>query len=198
MTRRLASARRIALILIALPCAAILSGSWRMAHAEKPAMDRISRPAPIRHFVSPAGTCELSVSSADNWKTPYGVAALTRIGDKAQRVEWRTPLPHYRGPRTAVVTDAGDAVLVDEWVNSPSRHAVTVISAAGKILAEYSFDQLVALLGVERRQISAHARLGTWMSAEPVLAPDQTSIGFSVAGRHLQLQLADGRLAASD
>lgn len=195
---RFASAWRIALILVATPCVGLLSGPWRTAHAEGVVVDKISRPAPVRQFKSPAGGYEFTISSADNWKTPHGVAALVQLDGKTQRPRWNLALPHFMGPRTALVADSGTVVLVDEWINSPSRHALMVISPKGEMLADISFDELVAALGVERRDISTHARLGVWMSAAPVPSADGGSIRFAAGGRHLSIRLADGHLSASD
>lgn len=186
------------LLLIAAGAEIVLGPAYAGSAGPLAAVDVISRPAATRVFLSPAGHYELTVSSADNWRTPRGVAELAEISGNERRLVWRQDLPHRMGPRTAVVTDSGTVVLIDEWINSPSPYALTVIDSSGKILAQYSLDQLIAALGVERRAISANARLGIWMSAAPVLSADGAAIIFRTGGRRLTVWVSDGRLSVAD
>lgn len=88
--------------------------------------------------------------------------------------------------------------MIDSWINSPSPHAVVLFAIDGKQRASYSIDALIATLGVSRRTVAEHGRLGIWLSAEPVLSPDGSSFRLASGGRNLILKLADGSLSAAD
>ena len=84
--------------------------------------------------------------------------------------------------------------MIDDWINSPSPRALTLINARGKIIASYSFDALIAILQVSRRDVSSHATLGVWLSAEPTISDDGATVHFKTAGRVLMMRVRDGRL----
>ena len=95
-----------------------------------------------------------------------------------------------------VVTDSGAVVLMDEWINVPSRHALMLLAPNGNELAHLGIDGLVRLLGVPRRTVSDHGRLGIWMSSAPALSADGRAVIFASGGRQLMLSLADGQVSA--
>lgn len=159
------------------------------------ASDRIVRPPPLRRFASPSGRFVLQIATPDGGRHAHAAMALHEAG-AVPRPLWQAALPHERGPRHVLVTDGGETVLVDEWINVPSRHALTLLSPAGETLAHYDFDALVALLGVPRRTVADHARLGIWLSAAP--AVDRRTVRLPAAGRVLVLQLDDGTLVPAD
>ena len=78
------------------------------------------------------------------------------------------------------------------WFASPT------VSSDGRRIAEYSAEQLFTVLDVPRNTISAHAKFGVWMAAQPTLAADGMSVAFSAGGRRLTVRLADGGLSVSD
>ncbi|MDP2810069.1 MAG: hypothetical protein Q8O34_07965 [Rhodocyclaceae bacterium] len=160
--------------------------------------DAIVLPPARREFQSPSGKFFLTLVSADNWKTFHALAELSALDGAVRRPVWQQSLPHEKGPRRVLVADSGAVVLLDEWINIPSRHALMLISPEGRTLAHYSIDELIATLDVSRKTISANARLGIWLSSVPVLSADGTAVEFRTAGRGLVLQLADGRLAVTD
>lgn len=89
-------------------------------------------------------------------------------------------------------------MLIDDWINVPSPHALVLMGHSGQQLASYSIDALIALLGVSRRTVTAHARLGIWLSAAPALSPDGSHLVLDSGGRQLILRLADGALLATN
>lgn len=161
----------------------------------RPHADRIVLPPERRIFSSPSGRFELTLESRDGWRSREALATMRLLANGSQTV-WHKILPHERGPRHVLVTDAGETVLVDEWINVASRYALVLLAADGGELARYGFDALVQLLGVPRRAVSEHARLGIWLSAPPSVAADGRSVRFEVAGRTLTLRLSDGVLQA--
>jgi hypothetical protein len=160
--------------------------------------DRIVLPPDLRSFSSPSGQYVLELSSADHWRTRLARARLLARNSGSLEPAWTQTLPHERGPRHVLVTDTGAVVLIDEWINVPSRHALMLLSPGGERLAHYSIDALVQMLGVPRRTVAEHGKLGIWLSAAPSLAPDGSAVVLPSAGRRLLLRLADGSLSAAD
>ena len=154
------------------------------------AADRKDLPPTERRF----GTdFVLTVKTLDGWKTPLGRATLV---DARGEVKWERELPHHHGPRRVLVTQSGQVLLVDEWINVLSRYALTLIAPSGVTVAQYSGEHLISALGVPRAAIRLHARLGAWMTVEPRM--DGDSVFFEAGGRRLVLRLADGQLSARD
>ncbi len=123
---------------------------------------------------------------------------LTDQAAPGQPVRWQMTLPQTQGPRHALVTDGGTAVMFDSWLNVASPHAIVVVSPDGRLLAVYSFEAVVAVLQVSRRKVVQLARLGFWLSAEPVLSGDGNRVLLEAGGRHLSLCLTDGRISVTD
>jgi hypothetical protein len=184
--------RSFFLTLATLPAAGIVTGHAADAMNTP---DAISRPPAKRIFVSPAGRYKLIIENRDNWQTQEVVAALEEIVGVATRTVWQQALPHRMGPRAALVTDNGDVVLIDEWINSPSPYALSEIDVRGTTIAQYSLDQLIAALAVGRRAVSDNAHVGIWMSSPPVLRSDGASVEFRCAGKKFSLRLSDGALS---
>ena len=154
------------------------------------AADRIDLPPLERRFGS---SFVLTVKTLDGWKTPLARATLA---DARGGVKWEQELPHHHGSRRVLVTQSGQVLLVDEWINVLSRYALTLIAPSGVTVAQYSGEQLISALGVPRAAIRLHARLGAWMTVEPRM--DGDSVVFEAGGRRLVLRLADGQLSARD
>lgn len=154
-------------------------------------------PAAQRKFQSASGRFVLTLSNFDAWSSKHVEAELVESSGAVQRARWRLILPHEMGPRWALVTDDGATILVDEWINIPSRHAVMLLDPSGQMLADYSIDQLIELLKITRKTIAAHARLGPWLTSAPTLCAGGASVEFRVGGRGLSLELANGRLSVT-
>jgi hypothetical protein len=151
-------------------------------------------PPARRSFTSPSGAFTLTVSSADQWATPQAQAELVTTVDGVRRSLWQQTLPAPLGPRRALVADTGAVVLLDEWRNSPSPHALLLIAPSGNILAHYSIDALITILGVTRKTVARHAQLGIWLSSEHQWSRDGTALQLRAGGQVLLLQLSSGQL----
>lgn len=157
--------------------------------------DRIDLPPDQRQFRSTSGGFVLTVKALDGWRTPFSAATLS---DAIGSVLWKRNLPHHHGPRNVLVTNGGQVLLADEWINVLSRHALTLIGPDGATIAAYPAEQIIGILGVPRASITDHARFGPWMSDGPKLSADAKSVLFGAGGRSLVLRLQDGRLSARD
>ena len=160
--------------------------------------DAIVLPPAKRTFASPSGNFALTLSSLDGWKTFQATAELVAIDGAVRRSIWRQTLPHEKGPRHVLVLNSGAVILIDEWINVPSRHALMLIDAQGKTLAHYSIDELISVLGVARGIVGANGKLGVWLSEMPTPNAAGTLLNLRSAGRWLRLDLASGRVTAAD
>lgn len=169
------------------------------AAAASAAADRIVLPPERREVQSPSGQFVLVLGTADRWKTPYGARAeVYRLDPTGRSLVWRRDLPHYHGPRRALVTDQGEVLLADEWINVVSRFAIVVIAPDNQLRATYTAREVFAKLGVPPREISARAKAGPWISEGPVLSDDGHSALFVAGGRRLDVNLSDGSITIRD
>jgi hypothetical protein len=158
------------------------------------ASDRIFLPPERREVSSPAGSFVLVLATADGWKTPRGSAELYRVGSTGRQLIWKRDLPHYHGPRRALVSDKGEVLLADEWINVVSRYALTVIAPENRTVATYTAEQVFATLAIPPREITSHAKAGPWITEGPVFSPDGKSALITAGGRTLEVRLSDGKL----
>lgn len=163
-----------------------------------PASDRIPLPPLRREFSSPAGRHQLVVESADGWKTPQPVVTLSRLeAGHPPLPRWTQTLPHHYGPRAVLVTDSGQTLLVDEWINVRSRQTLMLIDVGGRIVLRAGSEQVLAALGASEKEIASHARLGPWLSEAPLLAADQQTARIAAGGRVLVVDLTSGTLTGA-
>lgn len=172
-------------------------GAARCVWGQKIMADVIDLPPVHREFTSRSAHFVLTILSDDHWTTSVARAEVDEHRAGVTRNLWRHTLPNIKGPRRALVTDHGDAILIDDWINSPSQQALSLLNATGKTVATYSFDSLVAILRVSRRDVSSHATLGIWLSSEPTLGANGSTVRFRTAGRGLLLRVRDGRLTVT-
>lgn len=191
------SRRRWLLCVTTLPFIAAAVAA-RADSGKVPMADRIVLPPDRREFSSPSGKYVLTLTSADHWKSRLAQAQLQSVSAEEIKSLWHKTLPQERGPRRALVLDTGAVVLMDEWINVASRYAVMLLSPNGDTLVVHGFDDLVRVLGVSRRTVADHGRMGLWMSSTPTLSEDGNAVIFQSAGRKLLLRLEDGLLSASD
>jgi len=156
--------------------------------------DAIDLPPAVREFQSPNGKFVLTLSNSDNWTTRFVCAQFDAVSGPSRRRLWKQVLPHEHGPRQVYLTDAGAVVLIDEWINIPSRHALMLIDHNGQTLAHQSLDALIRILGVQRQAITVHARLGVWLMAHPVISTNGAVMSIPVENRSLDLKLTTGHL----
>jgi hypothetical protein len=167
--------------------------------APKVVRDVISRPPSPRQFVSPSGRFRLVLQLAQPERPPrVDARLLDDRGAAPGQPVWQQQLPHEWGPRTALVTDEGRVVLIDEWINVASRRALTLIDAHGKTQVVHSAEQVFKLLAVPRRSIADAATAGVWRTGEPLLSADGQSVEIRSAGRKLRLATASGQLTLVD
>ena len=143
------------------------------------------------------GRFKLVLTSPDEQRTPGVAAELLEVVDGQPRSAWRQLLPHRWGPRTALVADGGAVVLVDEWINSLSSRAMSLLAADGRTVKVYGAEELIALLDRPRRAVADAATYGPWLTGEPSLAADGRSAVFRSAGRMLTLSLDSGTIEVS-
>jgi hypothetical protein len=167
--------------------------------ADRTAMATDARvlPPARRSFSAPSGAFTLHIASTDGWASPQAQAELLHTVDGAARRVWQQALPQPLGPRQVLVADSGAVLMLDEWRNSPSPHALLLIAPGGGTLAHISIDSLVATLGVPRKTVASHARFGTWLSSPPQWSPDGSSLRLQAGGQALRLDLASGQLILS-
>jgi hypothetical protein len=185
------------LLLAAVPVAYVACSSPSPGAQAVVPDERVLPPA-RRVFESASRNFALSVSTADQWQTPSARVTLQQLAPAPVRTVWEQTLPQEHGPRRVIVTNQGVVVMVDEWINVPSRFALMILDARGQRVANYSLDELITTLAVPRSAISANATLGIWLSAEPVLTADGGSVSFRVGGRGLIVRLSDGVLTATE
>lgn len=111
---------------------------------------------------------------------------------------WQQRLPHEWGPRTAVVSDEGRVVLVDEWINVVSSLALTLLDAQGRTVVVHPAEQIFSLLDVPRRSIADAATAGVWRTGEPRLSADGEAVELHAANRRLRLSTRTGQLILVD
>ena len=160
------------------------------------ALDSITLPPESQTFVG--GDYQLVISSADGWQTPVAIAALSK-GDEPL---WQKTLPHQYGPRFALVSPLGQVLLLDEHINIASDHAIALINAEGKTIADYSFDDVHRKLQdadrtITRADMVNQAKSGWWISAPPTLIPAGTHAHVETSGTIIQIHLQNGVLTPS-
>ena len=158
-------------------------------------VDRIELPPGTREFASPGERYVLAVEIQGLPKNKHGSARLYRSTDGRREPVWEARLPHEYGPRYAVVDARGSVLLVDEWINIASRHALVLFDSAGREVAHYGFDDIQRVLEVERRGVSAHAKLGVWMTTPPALDGERGVVTIETSGKVLAVRMSDGRLS---
>lgn len=162
------------------------------------ATDIINLPPERREAASPDGGFLLVWTTLDGWRTPWAEAEFYRLENRHRQLLWRRTLPHRHGPRQALVSNQGRALLTDEWINVPSDYAILVLDQQGKPLARYTFDQVVAALGMPVREVGDRARASAWITEGPALSADGATALVKAGGHTLSIRLADGQLSRRD
>jgi hypothetical protein len=156
--------------------------------------DAIDLPPQSREIFSPRRNISARVFSEDQWKLRIATLEVFANDGAKKTLLWRVQLPHPNGPRFVTVLDSGAVVLIDDWINSPSRQALMVLTPSGKALATYSFEDIVAVLSVSRREVANLAKIGLWQSASADLGQDGKTLLLYSAKKILDLNLIDGSL----
>jgi hypothetical protein len=160
--------------------------------------DAIPRPPLLRDIPSPTETFHLVLTTSDADNRQVVTAHLFAVtADQCQRL-WAQALPHEYGPRFALVTDRGSTLLLDEWINVASDYAIRLLDRQGETIAQYSFDDIVAVTERHRADVVALASQGFWLSGEPSLAPSGDLAIVPAAHGTLMVDLTNGELRFKD
>ena len=160
--------------------------------------DENVKPPLVRTFLSPSGKFRLEVRAKDEWRTAAAEAELFRLdpAKAGQSSIWRITLPHRQGPGRALVNDLGQVALLDEWFRAAGDYAVVVIDGKGAVRRSHSFHDAARISQIAPDRLITTAKVGPWMSAEPVLDPAGATATLQAAGRPLRLHMATGILEA--
>jgi hypothetical protein len=91
------------------------------------------------------------------------------------------------------VSDAGQTLMLDEWINVASPLAIMVLDRSGDLVAQYSFDDIVTVTGRTRADIVDQAEQGFWIAGEPFLGRNQQA-AVPAAGGTLWINLETGQI----
>ena len=92
----------------------------------------------------------------------------------------------------------GDVLLLDEWINVVSRHAVMLIDQRNRIVTQRSFKDVEIVVGVPLGSIVSKERSGFWMGGRPTLdAEANRAVVPTVAHRNLVVDMQNGRMSVA-
>jgi len=164
-----------------------------IAEAVMVARDAIPRPSQLRYIQSPGGHFHLVLTAVPEAGARSVTAALYENKAEHCQLVWNQPIPQEYGPRYALVTEKGQTLFLDEWINVASPYAIVVIDKAGSTVAQYGFDDVVGVTGSPRADIVAQAQQGFWLGGEPVLLSHH-QVAVPTAGGRLTIDLKTGEL----
>jgi hypothetical protein len=157
--------------------------------------DRISLPPLRRETTSLSGDYAFIVAAEDAWRSSRASGELVRVASGRQRPVWKTSLPEQFGPRFVLLDDRGDVLLVDEWVNTVTRHALVLFDVTGHERAHYTFDDIRIATGVPGSTIVQMAVHGSWLTSVPALDAVAQTATITAGGKTLSISLTDGHLS---
>lgn len=153
------------------------------------ATDRIALP-PVRQTFD-NGPYQLVISTKDQWQTPVTIGQLY----EGSTLRWQTDLPHEYGPRFALISPAGQVLLLDEFINVASPYALTLINPAGEVVVQRSFDNVQKALDISPATLTQQATSGWWISAPPQLNARGDHALVQTGGTTLEIDLTTGELS---
>ncbi len=154
--------------------------------------DRLTHP-PIRQAFT-FGPYQLVISAEDNWKTPLTQAEFF----KGDTVLWKKALPHQYGPKFVLIGTQGNVLLLDEFINVASPHAITLISTQGQVIAQHSFKDIHTTLNLAAADLTQQATIGWWISAAPTLITSENRATVRTGGTTLTIDLETGAIQPRD
>ena len=152
--------------------------------------DYQASPPETRTVESPDGAYRLVLHSS-----PGGATASLDATQNLDVSLWQRDLPHQFGPRIAFVGNRGTVVLLDEWINVFTDHAIVVVDVNGATLTTYATDEIAVFLGRPRSQVAAEAKFGPWMMGVPKLSKDAESVLVPMGDETLSISLSDGSIS---
>lgn len=151
--------------------------------------DRMAHP-PIRQtFV--AEPYQLVIYAEDSWDSPLADAVLSQGDD----ILWEQDLPHQYGPKFVLISPQGNVLLLDEFINVASPHALTLINTSGTVVAQHGFKDIEQTLQVSAADLTKQATTGWWISAPPVLSEGGDHAIVAAGGTQLEINLTTGELS---
>ncbi|NJM96309.1 MAG: hypothetical protein HC800_03050 [Phormidesmis sp. RL_2_1] len=150
--------------------------------------DQLAHPPVYQAFT--AGPYKLVIHAKDDWQTP----AVSSQFYENEILRWQKDLPHQYGPRFALVSPQGQVLLLDEFINVASPHALTLINADGQTIVRYSFDDIKAALAVSAADLTRQATSGWWITTPPLLDLAHDLALISTGGTTLAVDLTTGEL----
>ncbi|PZO22839.1 MAG: hypothetical protein DCF25_01675 [Leptolyngbya foveolarum] len=154
--------------------------------------DRLAHP-PIRQTFT-SGTYRLVISTEDNWKTPLTQAKLFQ----GSTVLWEKALPHQYGPKFVLIGTQGNVLLLDEFINVASPHAITLIDIKGQAIAQHSVKAIQTTLNLSTADLTKQATTGWWISAAPTLNQLENCATVLTGGTTLSIDLETGAIGPRD
>lgn len=167
------------------------------AWARGPTADRGVPPPEREERSSPSGRylLELRLRANANAHAARATATLFELDASGRHALWTRDLPHRPRPRFFAVGDAGQAVLIDEWLNLRSELAVMVIDRKNVTLAQFDLEAVRAVLDVPITSLTPRARHGLWIQAPPQFNTRGDAVEVAAADRVLSIRLSDGALS---
>jgi len=161
------------------------------------AQDYVTHPPPRAEFLCAAGGYVFVLSTPDQWKTRKSNGQLLKIDGEERRPLWRRSLDHEFRPRFVLVGNSGDVLLIDEWVRIESRFAIMLLDRDNRVVAQYTLDEIRALLDVPPSVIGRAAQHGVWIAALPTLDDNAGTARIEAGGKVLSVRLGDGQLSVA-
>ncbi len=157
--------------------------------------DLVPFPPPKTESVSPNRQFAFVVQSPDEWKSKYAVGRLFQRNRFGSALVWEEKLPEEYGPRFVVVGNEGQVLLLDEWSNVKSKHALWLRNFRKRLNVSYNFDKVAQVLGSPVASIVAQAKIGWWIAGEPTLDETGNVAIVPTAGKRLRVDLNTGTLS---
>lgn len=163
----------------------------------KAGTDAVSPPPALETVLAPGGGYAVEI----RWSPQAGphaagsTARLLQVVGGQRRLVWQQALPHRPRPRFVCVSDAGQLVLFDDWLNVRSERAVVVLAPDGRTVAQHDLEAVRVALGVPAAALAPLARHGVWMQSVPQLTARGDACEVQAGGRTLRVQLPGGELA---
>ena len=167
-------------------------------HSPQTDPDFISLPPAQQEFSSPKGQYIFVLSTGDHWVSKQAVGELFEVSEGSRQSLWTRTLPHEYGPRYVLVSHQGQVLLLDEWINVASQHAVMLFSRDNDLVAHHNFDALQEILEVPRANIVDMASYGWWITSPPTLDQPDQAVRVETAGKVLIIKLEDGELSVAE
>jgi hypothetical protein len=164
--------------------------------ADVMAADPITLPPDFETRSSASGQylLELKMRAGGNPHAARATASLWELQAPSRKLLWTRELAHRPRPRFVLVGDAGQVVLLDEWLNLRSELAVMLIDKHNRVVAVHGLEAVRTALDVPIAALAPRARHGAWMQATPVVKAQADAVEVAAADRVLVISLRDGAL----